>query len=140
VTRFYLDTSVAAHALGGTAAAEVWFDAVTGDSQHELVSSRLLQTELSRMLRRDQAALADRDLILDHTGLVAISEAVLTSAEAISQHVKTLDAIHLATALLLGSRTVVASHDQNVQRVATELGLTWHDPVAGTTSPTMMIR
>ena len=129
VTRFYLDTSVAVHALRGTPSAEAWFDTVTGDPDSDLVSSRILRTELTRVLRRDRRPLVDRDLVLDHLGTVPVTESILTTAESITDHVKTLDAIHLATALAVGGDTVVVSHDANVKRVARVLGLDTHDPV-----------
>lgn len=130
MTRFYLDTSVAVHALRGTPAAEAWFDAATADGTVDLVSSRILQTELTRVLRRDGLPVAERDLILRHLALLHPSELVLTAAEAISEHVKTLDAIHLASALAFGSETVVVTHDDTVTRISGVLGLHAFDPLA----------
>lgn len=52
-------------------------------------------------------------------------------AEAITEHTKTLDAIHLATAVSLGASTVMVSHDANVLQVARLLGLNTLDPIAG---------
>lgn len=129
MTRYYLDTSVAVHALRGTPAAERWFDDVTADPQSELVSSRILQTELTRVLRRDGVPVVEREVVLRHVAIVPVSELILTGAEAITDHVKTLDAIHLATALALGSQTHVVTHDANVRKVATELGLVALDPI-----------
>lgn len=130
MTRFYLDTSIAVHALRGTPAAQDWFDGATADARNEFVSSRILQTELTRVLRRDAQAVAQRESILRHVGVIPLSESILTAAEAIGHHVKTLDAVHLASALALGSATVVVTHDANVIRVAESLGLTAYDPLA----------
>ena len=129
VTRYYIDTSIAVHALMGTPRAASWFDEVTRHEDTVLVSSRLLQTELTRALRRDNVPVADREAVLANIGLAPVTEAILTGAEAITEHVKTLDAIHLATALALGSDMVVASHDANLKRVAEMLGLSAHDPI-----------
>ena len=129
MTRYYLDTSVAVHALRGTVPAERWFDEVAANGVDEFVSSRILRTELTRVLRRDAAAVSGRDLIMAHVGTIPVSEAVLTTAESIADHVKTLDAIHLASALQVGSETVLVTHDANLARVATNLGLHCHDPV-----------
>lgn len=129
VSRLYLDTSVAVHALGDSPAAEAWFDDVTCRTDVRLASSRLLRTELTRFLRRDGFPIADRDIILRHVDIVPVSEAILTTAEAIADHVKTLHAIHLASALALGSDTTVITHDANVARVATSLGLATFDPM-----------
>ena len=113
----------------GTPRAASWFDEVTSDQQTVLVSSRLLQTELTRALRRDNVPVADREAVLANVGLAPVTEAILTGTEAITEHVKTLDAIHLATALAIGSDVVVASHDANLKRVAEILGLSARDPI-----------
>lgn len=132
MSRFYLDTSIAVHALQGSAAAEEWFDEVTGQPETELASSRILQTELTRVLRRDQRPVLEREVILEQLGTIPLAESILTAAEAITEHVKTLDAIHLASALALGSGTVVVTHDENVKRVAAILGLSTFDPLDAT--------
>lgn len=130
VSRFYLDTSVAYHALVGTPGAVAWFDSVGVQSEDVLVSSRLLRTELTRALRREGVAVSDRDRVLDKVAMVPVTEAVLTSAEAITEHVKTLDAIHLASALAVGADVVMVSHDDGLKRVAEVLGLEVLDPLA----------
>lgn len=129
MTRFYLDTSVAVHALQGTPAAEAWFDAATRQPEVELVSSRLLQTELTRVLRRDGRPVVEREDILGHVATVDLTEAILNAAEAITVHVKTLDSIHLASALAVGGHVVMATHDNNVKEVAAVLGLETFDPL-----------
>lgn len=137
MTYVYLDTSVAVHALRGTPAAEAWFDTAAGQrgpmsqsgSGQGLVSSRVLQTELTRVLRRDGVAVQARDEILRQVDLAPVTESILTAAEAIQEHVKTLDSIHLATALALGSSTVLVTHDANQKRVASVLGLRFFDPI-----------
>ena len=135
VTRYYLDTSIAVHALMGTPQAATWFDEVTADEDTVLVSSRLLQTELTRALRRVDVPVADREAVLANVGLVPVTEGILAGAEAITEHVRTLDAIHLATALTVGSDVVVVSHDGNLKRVCEVLGLAAHDPLRPRTDP-----
>lgn len=129
MTWIYLDTSVAVHALRGAPAVECWWDEVHADPDRELVSSRLLQTELTRVLRRDGRPVVERGPIIGQLGLVPITEAILTAAEAITVHLKTLDAIHLATALAFGSGTVIATHDAALKAAADAVGLAWTDPV-----------
>jgi predicted nucleic acid-binding protein len=129
-TTYYVDTSIAVHALTGTKAAQRWFDAVTATGDHALVSSRLLRTELIRALRREGRPVTEGDVILDNIAFMAVSEAVVTTAELIPDHVKTLDAIHAASAALFGSDTVVVTSDANLKRVVTSAGLTCHDPTA----------
>lgn len=94
------------------------------------VSSRLLQTEVIRVLRRDGRSLADGAPLLDRVGMLEITRETHTIAESIERHTKTLDALHLATALLIGSPVTIASHDATMKTVAEHLGLSTTDPVA----------
>jgi len=128
--RYYLDTSVAVHALAGTPSARAWFDRATASAMHGLVSSRLLQTELVRVLRREGHPLPEADEILDNLALLPITVAVLTTAESISEHVRTLDAIHVASAVLLGSGTVVVTNDSHLNQLLIAVGLDYLDPIA----------
>lgn len=70
-----------------------------------------------------------RDEVLDHVSLVRLGEGILTSAEAITEHVKTLDAIHLASTVATGADTVVVTHDVTLKTVAVNLGFATLDPV-----------
>lgn len=129
MTTYYLDTSVAVHALLGNEAAEAWFDEVTSEADHQLVSSRILRTALTRVLRREGLPVAMRDEVLDHVGLVPLSEGLLTSAESITERLKTLDAVHLASAVATGADTVVVTHDGALTTAAGSLGFATLDPV-----------
>ena len=129
VTHYYLDTSVAYHALVGTPQAAAWFDTVDNETPGSLFSSRLLRTELTRALRRDGLPVSDRDAILDKVGLVPLTDAILTAAEAITEHVKTLDAIHVASTLAIGSDVILVTHDTGLKRVADVLGIPVLDPL-----------
>ncbi|SLM95465.1 hypothetical protein FM103_00970 [Corynebacterium xerosis] len=131
VTSYYLDSSVALRILfHHSAAAARWFDDATGSEKHMVLSSRLLRTEVTRALRRTGQALTLRETLLDHLAVLPLDHAVLLEAEAIGPHVKTLDAIHLASALRSGiDDLVVVTHDDAMGRVARELGLRILDPV-----------
>lgn len=94
------------------------------------VSSRLLRTEVVRMLRRDGRPLTDGTPLLDRVGMFDITRETYVIAESIERHIKTLDALHLATALLVGEPVIVASHDATMKAVAEHLGLATTDPVA----------
>ncbi|GAA1892469.1 type II toxin-antitoxin system VapC family toxin [Lapillicoccus jejuensis] len=136
VTSFYLDTSVGIHVLLGHPGATSWFDEVTASGVHEVLSSRLLRTELTRTLRRLGQPLERREAVLDHLGTVLLDHTVLVEAEAIGPHVKTLDAIHLASALRSGIEdVVVTSHDRTMLTVARALGLAAHDPLTDGSPP-----
>lgn len=93
------------------------------------VSSRLLRTEVIRVLRRDGRLIADGAPLLERVGMLEISRQTHTVAESIERHVKTLDALHLATALLIGQQVTVATHDRTMKDVAEHLGLLVTDPV-----------
>lgn len=131
VTRLFLDSSVAVRVLlGHSPAAARWFDAVTADGESSVIASRLLRTELTRVLRREGQQVRLRDEILDHVGTLPISEAVLAEAEAIVPHLKTLDAIHLASLIRSGLDAVVVTHDARMREVAELVGFDVLDPVA----------
>lgn len=124
----YLDTSVAVAVLEGSMSAREWFkEAVAGRG---VVSSRLLQTELTRVLRRQERPVQERELLLRYVEVAPLTDAVLSIAEAIPQHLRSLDAIHLATALQLGSAVTVVSHDSQMLAVAQDLGLAICDPLS----------
>lgn len=131
MTWYYLDSSVALRILlGHSAAAALWFDATTASRDDGIIASRLLRTEMTRALRRVGEPVERRDEVLDHIGTVSLDHAVLQEAEAIVPHIKTLDAIHLASVLRSGLEdVVVCTHDQAMSAVARLLGLHIHDPV-----------
>ncbi|WP_022881990.1 type II toxin-antitoxin system VapC family toxin [Gryllotalpicola ginsengisoli] len=130
MTTYYLDTSVALRALlGHSSSAAEWIDRVSADPEHDLISSRLLRTELTRVLRREQLPVTLRDEILDVLALVPVGAGVLAAAEAIEPHVKTLDAIHLGSVIAAGLDATIVTHDAGMKAAAERLGYPWHDPV-----------
>jgi predicted nucleic acid-binding protein len=130
VTIFYLDTSVALRGLlGHSPSAASWIDHATATPEHNLVSSRILRTELTRVLRREGLPVNRRDDILYVLALVPVTEGVLAAAEAIEPHVKTLDAIHLGSVIAAGLDATIVSHDAAMISAATSLGYRTFDPV-----------
>jgi predicted nucleic acid-binding protein len=127
--RWYLDASIALHALlpGGNVRARDWIDRTIA-SGDEIYSSTLLHLELTRVLRRENLDLALARPVLDRIHLVSINDGVLRFAAAIEAHIKSLDAIHLATCALLGNVTVV-THDTQMAAVAMGLGIATFDPL-----------
>ena len=124
----YLDSSVALRTIldvPDRVRLQTWMQ--TPGSVH--VSSRLLRTEVVRVLRRDARPPADGTPLLDRVGLLDITRETRMVAESIERHVTTLDALHLATALLIGEPVTVASHDATMKAVAERLGLQVTDPV-----------
>lgn len=123
----YLDSSVALRTILDVperTQVQSWMDGAG-----TLISSRLLRTEVVRVLRRERRPLVDAAPLLDRVGLLEIGRDTHAIAESIERHVKTLDALHLASALLLGEPVVMASHDQMMKDVAVHLGLEVVDPV-----------
>jgi predicted nucleic acid-binding protein len=121
----YLDTSVAlAHLLGEdvTPPAEIW--------DRVLVSSRLLEFELlTRVHARGlgQSHTTAARALLDRVAMADLSVAVLGRAlEPFPEPVRTLDALHLATAHFLrsqGQPVEVATLDRRMRDVARQMGM-----------------
>ncbi len=129
--RWYIDASVALHALlpGGDLRARRWLDAVT-QAGDDVFSSMLLHLELARVLRREGLDVSMARPVLDRVNLVSIDDGVLRFAAAIEAHIKSLDAIHLATCALLGANISIVTHDAQMSAAAASLGLETMDPLA----------
>lgn len=124
----YLDSSVGLRAILDVPErlrVQAWLDAAGKD----LVSSRLLRTEVIRFFRRDRRPASDAEPLLSRVGMFDITRETHMVAESIERHVRTLDALHLATALLIGETVTVATHDASMRLVAEHLGLATVDPV-----------
>lgn len=124
----YLDSSVALRTILDVPERlrlQDWADA----SDTDLVSSRLLRAEVIRVLRRDGRPVSDAEPLLSRVGMFDITRETYAVAESIERHVRTLDALHLATALLIGESVTVATHDVAMKAVAEHLGLRTVDPV-----------
>lgn len=133
MTVYYLDTSVALRALlGHSPTAATWIDGVSADPGHELVTSRLLQTELTRVLRRERLPVALRNELLDVVDVLPITDGVLAAAESIEPHIKTLDAVHLGSVIAAGLDATIVTHDAGMRAAAEYLGYPCHDPVTET--------
>lgn len=131
MVRWYLlDSSVAVRViLGHAPQAAAWIDRLNADPDRSLVASRLLKTEITRVLRRERIAVTVRDELLDHVAVIPISDAILAEAEAIVPHVKSLDAIHLASLIHSGLDAAVVTHDATMAHVAGILGYHVIDPI-----------
>lgn len=93
-----------------------------------LVSSRLLAVELHAVAdRRRLSAAAVREL-LDHVAIVSIDDEVARRAIDIRSGLRTLDALHLATAVVLDDAvTGFLSFDDELNRAAEVRGFRLHD-------------
>ncbi|MDO5503865.1 MAG: type II toxin-antitoxin system VapC family toxin [Actinomycetia bacterium] len=129
MTLVYLDSSITVRAVLDVperARLRAWLDS----AETTFVSSRLLRTEMIRVLRREDRPLSDADPVLDRVGLIDITRDVHAVAESIERHIRTLDALHIATALLVGDNITMATHDSAMKAVAQSAGLEVNDPVA----------
>ena len=128
--RWYLDASVALHAVlpGGDRRARKWLDAARANGD-EVFSSTLLHLEIARVLRRERLGMSLARPLIERINQVSIDDGVLRFAAAIEPHVKSLDAIHLATCSLLGAAVTVATHDTGMTNAAAALGLEAFDPL-----------
>ncbi|GGB15135.1 hypothetical protein GCM10011492_01000 [Flexivirga endophytica] len=115
--------------LGQSPAAVEWF-ARAIDGQELLVSSRLLRTELTRLLRRGRCRWTGGGEITARLATIPVDHATLAGAEAIVPHVNPLDAIHPASALQSGlDDLIIVRHARNMSHVAQQLGFAVFDPV-----------
>ena len=124
----YLDSSVALRTILNVPERDrlrAWLQ----DPEVTFISSRLLRTEVTRVLRRDERPLSDGAPLFDRVGMLDITRETHTVAESIERHIKTLDALHVATALLIGEPVTVATHDTTMKTVVMHVGLRVTDPV-----------
>jgi predicted nucleic acid-binding protein len=125
----YLDTSAAAKLLVDEAESEAlaaYLDGI-GDEQ-DPASSALLETELRRLavrLELDQSAVTD---LLARVDLVDPPRPLFHEAGLLpGTHLRSLDALHLATALRVEADTFVA-YDARLLDAARSVGLGVHSP------------
>jgi predicted nucleic acid-binding protein len=134
VIRRYVDSSViisAYDARGDGRASSIL------DSSDEILTSRLVHLEVLRNLRRLVDAgdtvllMAEFEFDFARMTTVEISEVVwrLASAIAVDHGVKSLDALHLATALSVGlAQLEFVTFDRAQARAAERLGMPVHGP------------
>ena len=125
----YLDTSAAAKLLVEEAESEALAAHLDGiGGEQDLVSSALLETELRRLAVRlalDQSAVSD---LLARVDLVDPPRSLFHEAGLLpGPRLRSLDALHLATALRVDADTLVA-YDARLLDAARSLGLGVHSP------------
>lgn len=122
----YLDTSAALKLLAKedhSAAFAAYYD----NTDSSWVSSTLLRIEVTRTVARVMpAALADARDLLSAFDYVAIDDEMVEAAMAEPDRMlRSLDAIHLATARLLGEDlTALVTYDDRLSKAASDAGLT----------------
>jgi hypothetical protein len=125
----YLDTSAAAKLLveeNESDALAHYLD--TLDDLEDLVSSALLETELRRAAMRQDLSQASVSEVLARVALVEPGRSLFYEAGLLpGPSLRSLDAIHLATALRIDASVVVA-YDVRLLESARELGLSVKSP------------
>ena len=129
----YLDTSVALLSLlgqpGADEAARLIMDA---HAEEGLVSSCLLKVEMARAAHRDHFDVRAVDEFVVGVELIEIGPDVIERASALTGELKSLDAIHLATAMLLDNPrhpVTILTHDARLADAARSRGLGAIDPL-----------
>lgn len=115
----YLDTSAAAKALidepESSAIRRMFAEGA------EFVSSRLLAVELHAVADRRAISSDAADELLAHVALVSLGDETLETAFALHSGLRTLDALHLATAVeLRDAITGILTFDQELATAATD--------------------
>jgi predicted nucleic acid-binding protein len=125
----YLDTAALlklVHREAESTALRAWLAANPGD----LTSSALVRTESRRaLLRNDPAALTTLPRILAAIAQIPISEGILDRAAALPDPMlRTLDAIHLASAATIPTLDWFLTYDKRLVSAAVDHGLRVESP------------
>lgn len=135
---FYLDASALVKVTAGEQEVD---DLSTYMEGAELASSELVLTEVPRALRRKvittpgfplEEALEHAEVLIDSLGLRPVDDALLTGAGMLAEPaLRSLDAIHVATALHLHPIDAFVTYDKRQAAVARLAGLRTVAPGAG---------
>jgi predicted nucleic acid-binding protein len=96
----------------------------------DLVSSALIRTEARRaLLRNDPSALPNLPAVMSVIAQIPVSDMILDSATLLPDPLlRSLDAIHLASAQAIAAVTVVLAYDKRLADVARQAGLSVASP------------
>jgi predicted nucleic acid-binding protein len=125
----YIDTSAVlklVHPEPESDALRAWM----ADNPGDLISSALVRTEARRaLLRNDPEALPNLPAILSVIAQIPVSETVLDNAAMFpSPLLRSLDAIHLASAEAVAGVAVVVAYDKRLIEAAAQRGLSVASP------------
>ncbi len=124
----YLDSSAIVKLVAREPGTPELVEEVRADS--EIVSSALAWTEVIRAVRRSGGRAVRAEAVLERIALVPIDDGVIRRASRLSPvGLRTLDAIHLATALSLeGDIAALVTYDVRLAEAATTAGLEVRSP------------
>jgi uncharacterized protein len=96
-----------------------------------LIASSLLKVETTRAIRQVEPTkgLAELNIALEEIVLVAVTETILRRAANLESALRSLDAVHLATALDVGAEAMIV-YDRRLADAARRYGLTVLSPGA----------
>ncbi len=88
------------------------------------MTSRIALIEATRAVRlADPEQVSEADILLASCSLIAVSDVIIRIARTLASiRIRTLDAIHLATAMHVGA-DAIAVYDSRLAVAATEMGL-----------------
>jgi predicted nucleic acid-binding protein len=129
----YLDSSAIVKLVAAEEESEALFAFLRG--WDERISSVLARVEVHRAIRRARGTAAERrraDRVLARIALLRIDDPILTLAVRLSPtDLRSLDAIHLATALsVTGPDSAMVTYDDRLARAATAARVRVHAPGA----------
>lgn len=128
----YLDTAALVKLIRREVASDTLVDWLNGHADRLLVASALVEVELPRALRRTEPdLLAAVPAVLARIAVYEIDEVVRTTAAAYTDNlIRSLDAIHLATAeaILGDDLTAFVTYDNRLLAAAEALGLPTNSP------------
>lgn len=124
MTTWYLDTSAALKLILREAESEALIAAIA-TARPTLAASFLLETELRRAVHRvPELAQPLVTSLLDRVDLYEMSSGILRQAGLLpGEHLRSLDALHLATAIAIGADDVL-TYDQRFAEAAGQAGMT----------------
>ena len=127
MTRYYLDTSAAAKLVVQEVESDALAEWADGP-EVELVATLLLETELRRVAHRLGIAQEAATAILDRVTLHQLPPSLFHEAGILpGTSLRSLDALHLASAIRLGVRGIV-TYDDRLAEAALAVGLTVFTP------------
>jgi predicted nucleic acid-binding protein len=131
VALYYLDTSAAFKLLAAEEHAQAFLAFYREHRNDDWISSDLLRIELTRAVARNwRALIPDAQRLLDAFEYIQIDEDVVRSAMVEPDPLlRSFDAIHLATARLLGSElTALLTYDDRLAAAAKDTGIPTRTP------------
>ena len=131
---YYADTSAVIKLLAEETHSKAFAAFYDAHAEAEWVSSALLRIEVTRAVLRAIPALlpAARDLLLAFSSITMDDDVVEGAMNEPDRGLRSLDAIHLATARILGEDLdAIVSYDDRLLRAADEAGLPTLSPQDG---------